>query len=56
MNVRVQLPRGCLGETETELNLGHALSSGTAHLSERAPSEPLIPPLVPPLLLCLHKI
>lgn len=37
MNVRVQLPLGCLGETETELSLGHALSSGTAPLSKRPP-------------------
>lgn len=44
MTVGIQLPRGCLGETETKLSSGHALSSGTAGLSKQPPpSHSLLP-------------
>lgn len=44
MNARVQLPQGCLGETETKLSSGCALSAGTAGLSKRALSSHLFLP------------
>lgn len=56
MNVRVQLPRGCLGETETELSLGCALSSGTARLSKRPPPATHFSPRATPSIVLAQDL